>query len=234
MKIEEKNDKIKDILHRFSTNKSKMNLTCTIETNHDTSKDFSHHPLSKTSLFGIIFLTACVVLTCGLCFGWFGVISYRRFEQRRMKHKLQKALARSVQQLLDRSPIILFKSNTTNHDNTDDDPICAVCLELFVDNEKIRKLSKIKEILYMHKMPPFLFLFEVCSHYFHVECIDPWLLSRQSCPLCNRNILAETVPSISFHVTAANDEPNNQESRSINSAIVIHNNSIIEPQNSNL
>lgn len=48
----------------------------------------------------------------------------------------------------------------------------------------------------------------VCSHYFHITCIDPWLLSRQSCPLCNRNILRNSIPSISSSVMAAINERN--------------------------
>lgn len=34
-----------------------------------------------------------------------------------------------------------------------------------------------------------------------MECIDPWLLSHQSCPLCNRNILLDAIPSISSNVS---------------------------------
>ncbi|XP_010079779.1 PREDICTED: RING finger protein 215, partial [Pterocles gutturalis] len=28
-----------------------------------------------------------------------------------------------------------------------------------------------------------------CSHEFHRDCVDPWLLLQQTCPLCKRNIL---------------------------------------------
>jgi hypothetical protein len=48
-----------------------------------------------------------------------------------------------------------------------------------------------------------------------MTCIDPWLLSHQSCPLCNRNILRNSIPSISSSIMAVINERNNDESTSI-------------------
>lgn len=46
---------------------------------------------------------------------------------------------------------------------------CPICLEEFVDGEKIRVLPK-------------------CYHGFHVTCIDKWLLSHSSCPNCRHSL----------------------------------------------
>ncbi|CAD6260701.1 unnamed protein product [Miscanthus lutarioriparius] len=46
---------------------------------------------------------------------------------------------------------------------------CAVCLTAFEDDDDLRLLSH-------------------CSHAFHPECIDPWLQSRVTCPLCRANL----------------------------------------------
>ncbi|WVZ24223.1 hypothetical protein V8G54_002767 [Vigna mungo] len=46
---------------------------------------------------------------------------------------------------------------------------CSVCLSEFEDDESVRLLPK-------------------CSHVFHVPCIDPWLKSHSSCPLCRAAI----------------------------------------------
>lgn len=46
---------------------------------------------------------------------------------------------------------------------------CAVCLCEFSENDKLRLLP-------------------TCSHAFHINCIDTWLLSNSTCPLC-RNTL---------------------------------------------
>ncbi|KAK9675684.1 hypothetical protein RND81_11G023500 [Saponaria officinalis] len=42
---------------------------------------------------------------------------------------------------------------------------CAVCLCEFSENDKLRLLP-------------------LCSHAFHIDCIDTWLLSNSTCPLC--------------------------------------------------
>jgi len=47
----------------------------------------------------------------------------------------------------------------------DEDCTCAVCLGEFEEGEELRTLPE-------------------CMHSFHVACIDPWLSSRSSCPVC--------------------------------------------------
>ncbi|XP_023632841.1 RING-H2 finger protein ATL34 [Capsella rubella] len=46
---------------------------------------------------------------------------------------------------------------------------CAICLNEFEDDETLRL------------MPP-------CSHAFHVVCIDVWLTSRSTCPVCRASL----------------------------------------------
>ncbi|XWS42814.1 hypothetical protein CRYUN_Cryun16bG0046400 [Craigia yunnanensis] len=46
---------------------------------------------------------------------------------------------------------------------------CSVCLSEFQEDESLRLLPK-------------------CNHAFHVPCIDTWLKSHSSCPLCRANI----------------------------------------------
>ncbi|WVZ82224.1 hypothetical protein U9M48_029510 [Paspalum notatum var. saurae] len=49
---------------------------------------------------------------------------------------------------------------------------CAVCLCEFAADDKLRLLP-------------------TCGHAFHVPCIDAWLLSHSTCPLCRGSILAD-------------------------------------------
>jgi len=53
---------------------------------------------------------------------------------------------------------------------------CAVCLCEFEPEDKLRLLPK-------------------CSHAFHMECIDTWLLSHSTCPLCRASLLPDFSPN---------------------------------------
>lgn len=74
-------------------------------------------------------------------------------------------------------PIITVE-NKEQYSDINFSETCSICLEEFQDNPIIRLLP--------------------CNHYFHVECIDPWLISHGTCPLCKSNIveLLETKNSI--------------------------------------
>ncbi|XP_038876239.1 RING-H2 finger protein ATL52-like [Benincasa hispida] len=52
---------------------------------------------------------------------------------------------------------------------------CSVCLSEFQENESLRLLPK-------------------CNHAFHLTCIDTWLKSSSSCPLCRCNIASTNPP----------------------------------------
>ncbi|PKU84021.1 E3 ubiquitin-protein ligase Os04g0590900 [Dendrobium catenatum] len=56
---------------------------------------------------------------------------------------------------------------------------CSVCLGEFTEEESLRLLPK-------------------CSHAFHLQCIDTWLKSNSSCPLCRTNVLQESSKASSF------------------------------------
>ncbi|CAN6231053.1 unnamed protein product [Urochloa humidicola] len=48
--------------------------------------------------------------------------------------------------------------------------LCAVCLEGVRRGEVVRRLP-------------------ACGHLFHMECVDMWLRSHATCPLCRRDLL---------------------------------------------
>ena len=62
-------------------------------------------------------------------------------------------------------PVIAYGSGL-NLTGTD----CPICLGEFAEGEKVRVLPN-------------------CSHGFHAKCIDTWLLSNSSCPLCRQALL---------------------------------------------
>ncbi|XP_030647572.1 RING finger protein 215 [Chanos chanos] len=62
-----------------------------------------------------------------------------------------------------------LQTRTYRQAKTADTDDCAVCLEQFNNNQCLRVLP--------------------CLHEFHRDCVDPWLLLQQTCPLCKRSVL---------------------------------------------
>ncbi|KAK6928322.1 Zinc finger, RING-type [Dillenia turbinata] len=89
------------------------------------------------------------------------------------------ALQRQLQQLfhlhdsgldqafIDALPVFLYKEIVGLKEPFD----CAVCLCEFTEKDKLRLLP-------------------MCSHAFHINCIDTWLLSNSTCPLCRGTLFA--------------------------------------------
>ncbi|KAI4347005.1 hypothetical protein L6164_007858 [Bauhinia variegata] len=90
------------------------------------------------------------------------------------------ALERQLQQLfhlhdsgldqafIDALPVFQYKEIVGPKEPFD----CAVCLCEFSERDKLRLLP-------------------VCSHAFHIDCIDTWLLSNSTCPLCRGTLFAQ-------------------------------------------
>uniref|UniRef100_A0A803QYT0 RING-type domain-containing protein n=1 Tax=Cannabis sativa TaxID=3483 RepID=A0A803QYT0_CANSA len=51
---------------------------------------------------------------------------------------------------------------------------CCICLGVFEEGEKVKVLPQ-------------------CYHCFHPECVDQWLGTHSSCPLCRASLRVETV-----------------------------------------
>ncbi|EPS63236.1 hypothetical protein M569_11550, partial [Genlisea aurea] len=73
----------------------------------------------------------------------------------------------SANGLLDSLPLFTFGSVTGGSLAGGD---CAVCLSKFERHDLLRLLP-------------------LCCHAFHAECIDAWIVSNQSCPLCRSSVL---------------------------------------------
>ncbi|PSS35201.1 RING-H2 finger protein [Actinidia chinensis var. chinensis] len=87
------------------------------------------------------------------------------------------ALQRQLQQLfhlhdsgldqafIDALPVFMYKEIVGAKEPFD----CAVCLSEFSEKDQLRLLP-------------------TCSHAFHINCIDTWLLSNSTCPLCRATL----------------------------------------------
>ncbi|XP_062077066.1 RING-H2 finger protein ATL54-like [Humulus lupulus] len=71
--------------------------------------------------------------------------------------------------IIDSITVLKYKKEEGLVEGTD----CSVCLSEFQEDETLRLLPK-------------------CSHAFHVPCIDTWLRSHTSCPLCRAPIVTSS------------------------------------------
>ncbi|CAM6056375.1 unnamed protein product [Sphagnum tenellum] len=104
------------------------------------------------------------------------------YQQRSHQLQLVSALHGQLQQLfrlhdagveqafIDTLPVFAYTSIHGLKDGAD----CAVCLNEFGEEDRLRLLPK-------------------CKHAFHTLCIDTWLLSNSTCPLCRRSLLPDPI-----------------------------------------
>lgn len=75
------------------------------------------------------------------------------------------------QAFIDALPVFFYKEIIGLKEPFD----CAVCLCEFSDHDKLRLLP-------------------MCNHAFHIDCIDTWLLSNSTCPLCRGTLYTSGFP----------------------------------------
>jgi len=109
--------------------------------------------------------------TCSLLIACFLARTCRRFlpnissSSLRDVEMVEEEVPRGLDELVINA-IPSFIYNTTTKSEQED---CSVCLAEFKDNDHVRTLP-------------------LCSHIFHLDCIDVWLRSHPNCPLCRSPI----------------------------------------------
>lgn len=73
------------------------------------------------------------------------------------------------------------KTSPSPEEEEDSGNECPVCLTAFVDGEEVRQLM-------------------TCKHMFHFSCIDKWLSSKSSCPVCRASVTVKRPkrPAVNF------------------------------------
>lgn len=101
---------------------------------------------------------AIVVSVCFTVMIVFMVIKCIKDRRRQRRHRLPTSS--------------LNKIPTRKYQKGDAYDTCAICLDDFIEGEKLRVLP--------------------CNHTYHCKCIDPWLTkNRRVCPICKRKVFAE-------------------------------------------
>ncbi|KAK8945821.1 E3 ubiquitin-protein ligase [Platanthera guangdongensis] len=155
----------------------------------DSSSDTSFSPLAiaiigiLATAFLLISYYTVVAKYCGSSFGRRGNTDHRsEGEQRRSNSHRQEGLQLPPPDGLEEaliSQIAVCKYKRGDGLDTE----CSVCLAEFREGESLRILPK-------------------CSHGFHIQCIDTWLISHSNCPLCRANILLQC-PDLENRATPA-------------------------------
>ncbi|KAK7364319.1 hypothetical protein VNO80_12876 [Phaseolus coccineus] len=100
----------------------------------------------------------------------------------------------------------LFYSNIKDLKKGEETLECAVCLTDFSDKDALRLLPK-------------------CNHVFHPQCIDSWLASHVTCPVCRANLsqdpcqVAITVPSLPDEEVSGSEETTAEPNQNANHAV---------------
>ncbi|KAL8539253.1 hypothetical protein ACS0TY_001035 [Phlomoides rotata] len=69
-------------------------------------------------------------------------------------------------------PIVLHSNSASHGQITELE--CCICLGLFGDGDKVKVLPQ-------------------CHHCFHSECVDMWLTTQSSCPLCRASLRLDSL-----------------------------------------
>ncbi|KAK6138906.1 hypothetical protein DH2020_027346 [Rehmannia glutinosa] len=144
-------------------------------------------PIIAVAIIGILatafLLVSYYIFVIKCCLNWHRIDILRRFSFSRrrpaedplMVYSPAEAENRGLNEAAIRSiPIFKFKKLGNYEKNEAFDVKsceCAVCLNEFLEEEKLRVIPN-------------------CGHVFHIDCIDVWLQNNANCPLCRTSISA--------------------------------------------
>lgn len=114
-----------------------------------------------------------IAFACGSGLAFVAIVLFFQFIFNRVDatSSTETRVVRQQQWIHGLSEIVISSLPTFKYDKSrvngeiGDDEECSVCLEPFREGETVRELPR-------------------CRHLFHTECIDMWLYSHVTCPLC--------------------------------------------------
>ncbi|KAL3833027.1 hypothetical protein ACJIZ3_007763 [Penstemon smallii] len=138
-------------------------------------------PSSSSSIIAVIFIIVSAVIVSASIYLILRLVSKRFHHHRTFSTTNDVVLLRAAStnqhqcrvasnSLLDSLPLFTFRSVTGTKLNGGGGD-CAVCLSKFEPHDQLRLLP-------------------LCCHAFHADCIDTWIVSNQTCPLCRSTVLS--------------------------------------------
>ena len=140
----------------------------------------SGNPPWSTLHFVIIMLSMLM-----MCFCMFVATIFRPFQRVVIVRPTSARIEGATQEEIDRLPIKRYMKSTepdakqeegeasemppfVSDKDESEEELCPICLCDFETGDKVRVLP--------------------CQHIYHPECVDNWLVTNKSCPMCKRNI----------------------------------------------
>lgn len=159
--------------------------------------------IRTSSTVEVVVLSVCtglglICLFGAICLTWFCCRRHDNRADGRPRHQpargLQDSIVRHIRQLQAEDPNqiqVPLGPELTKHLPTsrykkqrDSSASCVVCMCDYKNRDKVRTLS--------------------CGHFFHVACIDEWLIKYSSlCPLCKKGALGQHAAESSFSLSAS-------------------------------
>ncbi|KAM5145357.1 E3 ubiquitin-protein ligase RNF128 [Mantella aurantiaca] len=131
--------------------------------------------------YSIFFVSISFFVVTAATVGYFIFYSARRWRHTRAQNQKMKQLKDEAKKAIGQLQLRTIKQGDKVLGPDGDS--CAVCIESYKANDVVRILT--------------------CNHFFHKNCIDPWLLEHRTCPMCKCDILK------SLGIAPDEDEPDN-------------------------
>ncbi|XP_075040367.1 E3 ubiquitin-protein ligase RNF128 [Mixophyes fleayi] len=129
--------------------------------------------------YSIFFVSVSFFVVTAATVGYFIFYSARRWRHTRAQNQRQTRLKDEAKKVIGQLELRTIKQGDKVLGPDGDS--CAVCIETYKANDVVRILT--------------------CNHFFHKNCIDPWLLEHRTCPMCKCDILK------SLGIEADDEEP---------------------------
>lgn len=143
---------------------------------HNATKKGTPYPTNVNTILSILLITVIVLSICAFCYQ----IANSGGEDRYMVNNYSPNNIK-INRLINLgiiSTIIITDNNKPEYSHDD----CCICLNEVIIHDSIYLLP--------------------CNHHFHKDCIRPWLLEKQTCPLCKLDLINYIEES-----TASNTNP---------------------------
>ncbi|XP_063059932.1 E3 ubiquitin-protein ligase RNF128a [Engraulis encrasicolus] len=119
------------------------------------------------SHYSVFFVSISFFVVTAATVGYFIFYSARRLSTVRQQNRKQKQLKAEAKKAIGQLQVRTVKQG--DKETGPDEDTCAVCIESY-------KAGDVLSIL-------------TCNHFFHKQCIEPWLLEHRTCPMCKCDIL---------------------------------------------